>query len=425
MSQGDDHYSAESLEQFLLGTLSADQTRAVIGHLARGCPRCHRIMAPIAVLVLGGEPLPLAAEVRPRGPEYDTAIARSIRRARNGAGILTRPARRGQAGVDLCRALLAQSDALRHEDPHAMIRYAELACSVAENLPADRYGSLAIFDLQALALAELANAHRVADELEAAEGLMLRALRRAEGGTGDTFLLARLLDLAASFASERRRFGEALVLLDAAHVLYAERGDTRRAGRALLSKGLYAGYRGDHEQGLRLLLEGLRWIDPERDRELVVSAVHNLLWILADDGRIAEAARLLELAWPVCDGALNRLKRRWLEGRIAAGRGDLAAAVAVLSEVRAAFRAAGLGYCEAQVGLDLAAACLQQGDADAAYRLLGGVIAAFSALRIGRDGAAALLLLAEATERRRLSAALLDSVILAVGGPATRPVAGR
>ncbi len=428
MSQGDDHFSAECLEKFLTGALGSEETRAVLGHLARGCEVCRRTMAPIAVLVLGGEPL--AADDGPREAAYEAAyeatiaetISRSLARVRNGAGAAPRRSRASHAGVELFRALLARSDSLRAQDPRAMARFAELASAVADNLQPDRYGSLVVADLQAQALAELANALRVGDELEAAEGLMARALRRAEQGSGDTFLLARLLDLAASLASERRRFDEALALLDAAHAIFVERGETRRAGRALLSKGLYAGYRGDHEEGLQLLLEGLAWVGPESDRELAYSAVHNLLWLLADDGRMAEAARLLDLARPACRGAVNRIKLRWLEARIVGGLDDAAGAVAIFREVKAAFHEAGLGYCEAQVGLDLAAAALQQGDADAAYGVLGEALATFAALRIGREGAAALLLLAEATERRRLTAALLDSVIQAVGGPAARPV---
>ena len=101
-------------------------------------------------------------------------------------------------------------------------------------------GSLAVVDLQALALAELADAQCAAGDPAAAPGLMVRALRRAELGSGDSALLARLLELSATLANARRRFDDARLLLDAAHALYAERGDTQRAGRTLLVKRLYA-----------------------------------------------------------------------------------------------------------------------------------------------------------------------------------------
>jgi len=403
MSEGEDHPSAERLERFLLGTLPADQIRTIIGHLARGCGHCRGVMAPLALLVLGGEPVldELAEEdaIEEDGGE-----------------------RLGGHGFDLVRALLARSEAARYEGPEAMVRAGELARCVADNLAPERYGSLALADLQARTLAELANAYRVADDPATAEALMLRALRRAELGSGDTRLLARLLGLTAALASERRSFDAALELLDAAHALYAESGDTQRAGRALLSKGLYAGYRGDTEAGLHLLVEGLRWINPRLDPGLVASGVHNLIWLLADDGRVAEAARLLALARPVCEGAISALKQRWLEGRIAAGLGEIETAVAALTEARAGFGKANLGYCTAQVGLDLAAIWLRHGEADRAYGLLGEVLATFSALRVGREGSAALLLLGEATARRRLDTALLEAAIEALGEPGCRPL---
>jgi len=36
MGEGDEHYSAERLERFLLGALPAGEMRDIIGHLARG-----------------------------------------------------------------------------------------------------------------------------------------------------------------------------------------------------------------------------------------------------------------------------------------------------------------------------------------------------------------------------------------------------
>jgi hypothetical protein len=411
----DDHFSTEHLERFLLGTLPADETRAVVVHLARGCQRCRRAMAPLVELVLGGPPL--TAKPASRASREQAGIARSPVRVAT-----ARPrAPQSRLGMRLCRALIARSEVLRHEDARKMVESAELACFVADNLDVDRYGALAIADLQARALAELANAHRVADNLPAAEALMVRALRIAELGSGDTFLLARLLDITASLAHERRQFAEALTLLDAVHALYAERGDTHRAGRALLSKGLYAGYAGDLETGLLLLLEGLLWIEPGRDPYLVTAGVHNLIWLLADDGRTEQAARLLELARPACYGMLNALKQRWLEGRIAAGLGRDEAAIALLSQVQTGFHEAGLGYCAAQVGLDLAALQLAQGESDAVFRLLGEALATFTGLRVGRDGTATLLLLAEAIERRWVTSALIDSAVLAFGA-GNRPV---
>jgi hypothetical protein len=52
---------------------------------------------------------------------------------------------------------------------------------------------------------------------------------------------------------------------------------------------------------------------------------------------------------------------------------------------------------------------------------LGEALAAFTGLRVGRDGTATLLLLAEAIERRWVTSALIDSAVLAFGA-GNRPV---
>ena len=422
MSEGDEHYSAERLERFLMGALPPDEIRAILGHLARGCERCRRAMAPVAALVLGGEPAESPSPAREA--TYDAVIARSFARARAGAGGIEPRPRRGRTGPRLCRALIARSAELRHESPQEMVRYAELAVAVAENLPAERYGSLVVADLEARALAELANARRVADDLDGAQGLLLRATRRAERGSGDIALLARILCLAATLASERRRFGDALPWLAAARRLYAESGDAHQAGRVLLSLGLYLGYAGDVERGGRMLLQGLSEVDLEREPELEISAIHNLLWSLSAEGRPAEAAALLELARPIYRGTLNVLRLRWLAARVAADLGEPAAAAAELAAVRESFRRLDLHYNAALVGLELAAVELAAGEVDGAYERLGEVVATLSALHVEREEAAALLLLAEAVERRKVDVALLHATIATLRGRVQRQEPG-
>ena len=143
--------------------------------------------------------------------------------------------------------------------------------------------------------------------------------------------------------------------------------------------------------------------------------MHNLLWLLVESGRHAEAARLLELARPVYRGTMNVLRRRWLAGRIAAGLGDLASAAAELAEVRESFRRLDLQYNGALLGLDLAAVRLELDEADAAYELLGEVLATLSALHVEREERSALLLLAEAVERRQVDVTLLHATLAALG----------
>lgn len=115
----------------------------------------------------------------------------------------------------LVGVLLERSAALRYQDPAAMVAEAGRAAQLACVLPARRYGARVTADLRARALAELANAYRVADNLAMAASVLGDASSWAHRGTGDLRLAARLGDLSASLLSDERRFGEAIAFSNA------------------------------------------------------------------------------------------------------------------------------------------------------------------------------------------------------------------
>ena len=299
----------------------------------------------------------------------------------------------------LCESLLARSQACRHHDPEQMVLLAERAAAIAADLDPFAYGPELTADLRARCLAELGNAHRVADDLEAAERALRSAIEESARGTQDPLLLARIMDLTASLRGAQRRFGEALELLDAVYRLYESHGDRHNAGRALISKGLYTGYDNDPEEAVRLLSSGLTLIHPASDPKLVISAVHNLITFLADCGRFREAQRLLRRIRQAYDAEgdrLNLIKLRWLEGRIAAGLGRLRRAEQSLLQARQELEATGLHYHAALASLDLAAVWLSQGKTAETRALVEELVATFQARRIAREALAALVLLKEA-----------------------------
>jgi len=426
-----DHPTAASLEGFLLGTLAPAEMRAIVAHLAARCERCCLAMEPLASLLLGD---PFLEETPEREiPEaelaaYDEAVARSFAAVRERARSLrTSPASPAVAGRALCEGLLARSHALRHEEPEGMVHFARLATLAAESLDPRLFGREAVIDLQARALAELANAYRVADDLESAEATLALAVERSREGSGDPLLLAHVLDLLASLCCHRRRFDRAFALLDAVHAIYRREGEVHPAGRALISKGIYTGYANEPEEAIRLLLAGLEGIDPAREPALPLIACHDLLWLLVDCGRCREARLLLERSRPLYlrhlrqGGNLPRLKLRWLEGRIATGLGELAGAETAFAEVRQGLAGADLGYHSALVGLDLAAVWLRQGKTAQARALVEEMIGAFRALRVTREELAALLLLRETLEREGLTLGLLRSIAEHLGRPERQP----
>ena len=419
------HPDRETLQTFLRSGLPAEQTRAVLRHLAMGCRRCQEAMEPYATAMF--QPGLQEPELTPElDAAYDAAIASACTRilsqhtaliARQELGRKVSSLLRGTPPpeapgfwtLDLFEALLEKSRELRHDDPDGMLRLAELAQQAADRLDPAEHGARETLDLQARAWAELANAWRVREDLPQAEEAMARALALADG-TGSTLLRARLAELRASLLCDQRQFPEAFRLLDEAHALYTRRGDAHGAGRVLITKGLYTGYMGDPRQALPLLAEGLAAIDRERDPRLAFHTLHNALLFRVELGELEEARRQIQRMRPLYTrhaGASERTKLRIIEGKIAAGLGDLARAEELFLETRRGVDAAGLGYLAALVSLELAAVWLRQGRRDEARRLVTELVTVFRSIGVEREAMAALALLGEAVNKDQSTLELL------------------
>ncbi len=429
------HPRATELEAFLLGQLPPREAVGVVAHLLTGCASCRKQMAPLAGVVLTPNLIPdQAVEV---GSEYDFPLFRAFAAARRYAACLAREQREAErdrvdpplrevprpaalgAGSqaerdwERCEQILARCRELHQGEPEARVAAASLAVGLAEGISPDLRGPHQLADLQARARAERGNARRVADDLPGAEADLAHGLERAGQGTGDPRLLARLLDLTASLRTDQRRFDEAAQLLDWVYGIHRDLGESHEAGRALISKSNAAAYALDVETAVRLLGEGLALIDAERDPKLVLAAVHNLLSHLVDGGQIAEAGRVFlqsRALYSAYGGPIERLKARWLEGRIASGLGDHLEAERSFQDVRSGFNEASLPYDLALVSLDLAALWLEQGRTREIRALLDETVAIFQARGIRREAIASLLMLREAIERERATAVLLRTV---------------
>jgi hypothetical protein len=434
MAGGENHPTPAELERFMIGELPPGDSGAVMAHLLRGCDRCRETVAPLAAAMF--------APGQDAGPalwdesEYDLPLFRAFASAQRYAdslgeqqsetlreidGLLLHqapaqppaPAARARRDRARCEELLQRSRTLRHRDLESAVQLAGLAAGMAERLDPDAFDPAALADFQARAWGEVGNARRVADDPAGAESDLARALARAEEGTGDPALLARLMDLTASLLTDQRRFGDAARLLDGVYRLHERQGDAHAAGRALISKGVSTGYALDLEQAIRLLARGLARIDAARDPELVLSAVHSLIAFLVDGGRFAEAERLVAIARPLYTAHGDRLlalKVRWVEGKIAAGSADDDRAEESFCAVRAGFEQAGLPYDAALVSLDLAAIWLRRGRTAEIRRLVDETVAVFRARHIRREAIGAMLVLREAIEKDRATLALLRTV---------------
>lgn len=429
----DRHPSHEMLESFSNGSLPSHAARAVVAHLVGGCCQCRESLALMTGPLfepISEEEVEISAEM---DAAYDSAISaayaaalaktggtgrREPARVVRGAEGLPLPGEAGFATPDVCEALLDRSFALRFSDAGAMLHLAELAAQSAEELDTDVYDAENVADLQARAWAEVANAHRVMGDLPEADRMMTRAVDCRSRGTGDARLLARLSDLAASLACAQRRFDQAFRLLDIAYTIYIKLDDRHAAGRVLIARGLYVGYTGDPLEGIRLLVHGLDTIDRAREPKLAFQALHNILILRVELGEYEEARRTLNQMQPLYSrfaDDLTRIKLRWLEGRIAAGFGDIEEAEEAFLDARDTFDRNGLGYRAALVSLDLVAVWLRQGRTGEIRQLVAELLVTFRAVGVEREALAGVLLLRDAVECEQATVELLQLIAHSLG----------
>jgi tetratricopeptide (TPR) repeat protein len=426
-----EHPTPAELEGFVWNRVSAERAREIIAHLMGGCSPCYQQVKPHLQALFGvAEPPPRAPLSPLEDAEYDAAIDRAF------SSVLRtlREARRREAltlladggleslpefpehlqGMPLFEALLERSWSFRHESPARMVRFAEWARTLAETFEPAALGAAAVADLQCRAWIELGNAYRVADDLAAADRALGRSLELFDRGTRDELLAARLFDVQASLLGDSRRFDLAETALDMVFAIHLRRGDRHLAGRALVSKAMYAGYQGESEEAIRLMEQGLDLIDAERDPRLLSAGLHNLARLLLDTGRAREARIVL---WKAktrgldAGGRVNELKARWLEAQVNTVLNELGRAELALTEVRRGFEEEGLVYKAALAGLELGTIHLRQGRPDLAVPAVLEAADVFMALGISREAGASVLLLRKAFEREMVDAALLDYVI--------------
>lgn len=416
----DRHPTREAIEGLLDGSLPAREAKNVVTHLMGGCSQCQDALTPFAEAMftpIQGEVV-LSAEM---DAAYDDAISAAL------AGAMEKTAdfrQRRQAPLpesatpEVCEALLERSFAVQFSDPESALLFAEMAANSSEELDADVYGSQKVADLQARSWAEVANAHRITGDLNKADRMMARAIDCRSRGTGDQRLLARLASLSAALSSAQRRFEEAFRLLDVAYAIYQELGETHDAGRILIARGLYAGYTGDPLDGIRFLLHGLNTIDRALEPKLAFQALHNILLLRVELGEYEQARQALTQMQPLYDyyvSDLERLKLRWVEGKIAAGIGELDQAEAAFMEARLDFDRAGLGYRAALVSLDLVAVWLRQGRTAEIRQLVAELLATFHAVGVEREALVGILLLRDAVECEQATVELLHLIAISLG----------
>lgn len=390
-----DHPTPAELKGLILSRLSPELARFLILHLLRGCRQCQAALTDFVSILFDGNP----DEEFELSPEEDAAYDAAIDTAFQ--------------GMTVVEALLERSWALRYEDPAEMVRLAETANQIAGQLRSDRYSAERVANVRFRTLTELGNAYRVRDDLGRARAALDQAAIFTLNSSVDERLAARYFDVQASLFSACRFFELATSALLIAHAIYQRLGDEHLAGRCLISLGISTGYSGEPENAMRLIQQGLAFINEDRDPDLVFLALHNQARLLVDCRRHREARfALWELKKRGLDpgGRVNELKVRWLEGQIFAATEDYERAERALFHVRKGFAEAELPYKSALAGLELGAVCLRQGRLEEAEKAVMEAVEVFIALHIRREVMTAVLMLKKAFETRVATAALVESV---------------
>jgi tetratricopeptide (TPR) repeat protein len=291
---------------------------------------------------------------------------------------------------------------------------AGLAFAISFNLDPKTYGAELVHDFQARAAAESANALRAADLLVEAEGQFASAFELAEKGTGSQWLRAHLLSLVASLHAAQRRWSLSFSALDAAKKLLAQLEDRHSIGRVQLKRALYQSNDGRPEEALATNTEALRLIDAKFDPKLALKAKYNQILFLADCGKYREAERAIfegRREFEASLGHVEKIRLKWLEGRIDAGLERFPSAERRLTEARDAFAELGMKFAAVLTSLELAHVCLRQKRVGQATEHALDAETVFRQLDIRREQIVAVATLAECFRQRVATPTLVQDVI--------------
>lgn len=272
----------------------------------------------------------------------------------------------------------------------------------------------ALGGLLARAAAYMGNAHRRLDNYSDASRsfAFARSVIKHQGVT-DPLVYAEVDSAEAVLHIDQRHFRQADELLSRAISLYALSGAKEEAAHPLVTLGLLHYNQGDFRKAIETTQTAIEYIHPLRDRRLYVSARFNLALFLCEAEHYHEAGEAL-----IQNGALFRefpdpytqLRITWLEGKIAAGFGQVEHAEKAFQKTREGFIGQEYGYDAAMVSLDLALIYLKLGRTSDVRRLAEAMHEIFAANGVHREAIAALYLFEEAARKDLLTIETVEDI---------------
>jgi tetratricopeptide (TPR) repeat protein len=313
-------------------------------------------------------------------------------------------------GTALAGLLLEESRKRLPGNPQRVAELAETAMAVLHYSPAGPD----VPDLAARAAAYLGNACRASGNLQDARKRFehARYVMKHEGVT-DPIVCAEVDWHEGSLLADQRRFAEAGELLARSITFYTLGGDRSQAAFPMLTLGLMRYHQGDFAGAVEVTRAAVDLLPAAADARFHLYARHNLSLYLCEAGRYdaaADAALANRGLYERFPDAWTQLRRRWLEGKIAAGRGEWAAAEEAFLATRDGFVRQRNGYDAAMVTLDLALLYAKQGRSREIRQLAEEMHPIFEAEDVHREAVAALLLFQDAARQETLTVEVLEEV---------------
>jgi tetratricopeptide (TPR) repeat protein len=265
-------------------------------------------------------------------------------------------------------------------------------------------------EVRVKAWGHLGNALRVKSDLAGADRALATARRLWDDleRRGKQPSEVRLLSFEASLRRAQRRFADAQALLNRA----LSSGEL--ICHLLLKKSSVLREMGDFEGALRTSQEVETLLQSDDDPRLRFIASFNSVDYLSVLERFAEADARLPVVRRLAEGVageIERLRLRWVEGRIAAGLGREEEGLAILEEVRRNFERREMSYDWALASLDLALLHLARGENTEVQKLARAMARVFRDKEIHRETLAALTLFCRAAEQEKATAELGREVV--------------
>jgi tetratricopeptide (TPR) repeat protein len=309
--------------------------------------------------------------------------------------------------------LLEQSYQYLAQDPARAEDLARLALVIAEKLEGSHYGPALINDLKARAFAYLGNAQRVSMDLDEADQSLTQAEKNLQDGSGDPLLQARLLSFLGSLRREQRRFDESEECLEKAESIYREAGEDHWLGHTLVTHAKLHYDAGDVEKAIGLYEKALDLIDQKADPRLEFCLLMGLAGAHQEQSDYDQASKLLAKANKLAEAqsnALDALRLRWIQGKVAYGQGKLEQAESSFDAVRSDFMDRDLDYEAALVSLDTAQVYAQQGRTAEMKQLAEAMLPIFRSRNIHREATAALLVFQKAALAEKASLKMVQEI---------------